>query len=314
MSNNSQNEKKKFFKSIHTMTTKHWTLDDSQVTKSIKVVSFALLTLLSVFVLVKIINEVKTYNTIGEVAQSPYMITVYGKGEVKATRDLTTLSFTSSGKGKSISDAQGMAAEKNNNALAFLRAKGIDDKDISTQSYNTYPIYDQKVRPCEVEGARTTIMPAEGSMGMDIASVAPIAPCNNYEQVITGYETSQVTQLKIRGVASNPSLSGEIVAGLGEIGVQVGYLSNVIENKDELKNQARQLAIAQARVEAMQIAKSLGVHLGKVVSFNDDGGYTEPMVDAVYMSAETKMSPAPEMPTGETKITSSVSVTFEIRD
>lgn len=278
---------------------------EPQVNYALRVVGLFLVALLAVFVFVKIINEVKTYNTIGEVPQSPYVITVSGQGEVTAKKDTAVLSFTSSGKGATAAEAQAKAAELNNKAMDFLRSKGIEEKNISTNSYNTYPTYTEKIKPCIVDRTAPT--------GMEIMPVT--TPCNSYEQVITGYETTQVVEIKLREIDKNPALSSEIITGLGTAGVRVGNLMNTIDKPEELESQARQIAIADARAEATQIARSLGARLGKVVSF-DQGGTMYPMYEMrdAGMSAKAQAAPVPnpEIPTGEGKITSNVNVTFEI--
>lgn len=304
----------KFFKSVRNATANHWTFNDGQVTSAMKMVGLGLIALLCVFVFVKTINEVKTYATIGQVPQSPYMITVSGKAEVKAVKDVSILTFTSRGKGKTASEAQSVAAEQNNKALAYLKSKGVSEKDISTISYDTYPNYDQKVRPCVVEG--TNVTKVSSAPSMEIAPmIAPVGPCNNYEQVIVGYETTHSVKVKIRNIESDPSRAGDIVTGLATSGVLVGNLMNTVDDTDALKSQARQLAIADARAEAEQIARSLGVRLGKVTSFYDESAGYPPMYEGAMMSADyAKSTMSPEIPTGEAKIEAKVSLTFELQN
>lgn len=308
----------------------NWNFDDAKVNNAMRVTGLILLALLSVFVLIKTMGEVKAFGTIGQAPSTPYMITVSGEGEVAGVKDIATLSFSSYGKGKTASEAQSIAAESNNKAIAFLKSKGIDGKDISTESYNTYPTYDQKVKPCIYEGvsAEGSAGSAKGAeimgapaptpdMGVSVSRptviVAPTAPCNNYESVITGYETNQSIQVKIRGIDKNPALTGEIITGLAGAGVRVGSLQNSIDNIDELKSEARAIAISKAHAEAKDIARSLGAHLGKVVSFNENGG-GYPMYDRAMMSAKAEAAPvSPEIPAGEGKVISNVSVTYEIR-
>ncbi len=312
----------------------NWSFDDANVNNAIRVTSLILLALLSVFVLIKTMGEVKAFGTIGQAPATPYMITVSGEGEVAGVKDIAMLSFSSYGKGKTATEAQSIAAEANNKAIAFLKSKGINEKDISTESYNTYPTYDQKVKPCIYEDVSADgSLSSEGSAGSargaevmgaptpDIAVsasrpttiVAPIAPCNNYESVITGYETNQSIQVKIRGIDKNPSLTGEIITGLAGAGVRVASLQNSIDNIDELKSDARAIAISKAHAEAKDIARSLGARLGKVVSYNENGG-SYPMYDRNMMSAKAESAPvSPEIPAGEGKVISNVSVTYEIR-
>ncbi|MFM2383465.1 MAG: hypothetical protein RIQ72_37 [Candidatus Parcubacteria bacterium] len=306
-----ENKKGTFLKSVQNMASNHWSFNEGQVMNAVKVAGLGLLALLCVFVFVKTINEVKTYTTIGEVAQTPYVINVYGNGDVKGVKDVTILTFSSYGKGKTATEAQSVAAEQNNKALAYLKSKGVNEKDISTLSYDTYPTYDQKVRPCEVEDVKVM-----SSLAPEVATmIAPMAPCNNYEQVIVGYETTHSVQVKVRNIETDPSRAGDVLTGLAAAGVRVGNMVNTIDNPEALKMQARQLAIADARAQAEQIARSLGVRLGKVASFYEETGGMAPMYEGAMMSAQYKDAAiSPEIATGEAKIESRVSVTFEIRD
>lgn len=325
------NNKKPIINTVKMAKSKDWNFNDIQVHSAMKVTGLILISLLCLFVLVKTMGEVKAFSTIGQAPAEPYRITVSGEGEVPGVKDISLINFSSYGKGKTAIEAQAMAAEANNKALAFLRSKGIADKDISTEGYNTYPTYDQKVKPCIVEGvdegavqgkiqpsvapapAANTTGSAEIAVSRPNITIAPIQPCNNYESVITGYETNQSIQVKVRGIDKNPALSGEIVTGLAEAGVRVGNLQNSIDNIDELKSLARRTAIADAHKEAKDIAKSLGGRLGKVVSFSENN-YGYPMYEmSNMMSAKVDAAPTPEIPAGEGKVVSNVSITYEIR-
>lgn len=306
----------------------HFSMDDQSANRFLKVAGLVLLSLLSLFVLVKTINEVKSYMTIGENPKIPATINVSGHGEVKAKRNMATLMVTSHGEGKTIEEAQSKAAESNNKALAYLKTKNIPEGDITTSSYNTYPKYDQKVKPCVVEKPSVTrdVSP-EMSVGISAAGsaapamapapvqIAPVAPCNNYDQVIVGYETTQTLEIKIKGIDANPKLSGEIVTGLGQTGVQVSNLVTKIEDIEALQSQARAEAIIKARVEAQNIAKSLGVKLGELSSYYENN-YGYPMAERMMGAADAtslKAAIAPEMPVGDGTITSDVNVTFEVK-
>lgn len=312
----------------------HLLTDDAQTTRAMKITGLMLLAILCLFTFVKTINEVKTYNTIGEPYPNQNQITVNGHAEVAVKRDTSKLSFSSQGEGKTASDAQTKAAEANNKAIAFLKSKGVPEADITTQSFNTYPKYDQKVKPCVISTPDAPVSArassdSEHPTGANFAAgmtasapaakpaVAPIAPCNSYESVISGYQTTQTIDIIIRGVDKNPSLTSEIIDGLGVAGVQVGSLQIGIDDTKELKNQARLEAIVNARMEAQKVAKSLGVRLGKVTSYYDNNMYGDPAME-MDMRASAAYAPgaktvAPMVPTGETKIEADVSVTFEIR-
>jgi uncharacterized protein len=83
---------------------------------------------------------------------------------------------------------------------------------------------------------------------------------------------------------------------------------------DDLVKQARDEAIVEARGEAKVLAKQLGVRLGDIVSFSEGANY--PIYErGVYATAGAMSKDSIEavIPTGENKISSNVSVTYEIR-
>jgi uncharacterized protein YggE len=89
-----------------------------------------------------------------------------------------------------------------------------------------------------------------------------------------------------------------------------------IDKEDVLKEQARKMAIDEAKEKAEKLSKDLGVKLVRIVSFSENnGGYGMPMYYDKEMSAVSSAgrAPAPELPTGENKIISNVTITYEIR-
>jgi uncharacterized protein YggE len=96
----------------------------------------------------------------------------------------------------------------------------------------------------------------------------------------------------------------------------VSGLTFTIDDEDKLNADARDKAIADAREKAEVLADQLGVSLVRIVGFSEnDGGYT-PMYmkrEVALMSADAAGGAAPELPMGENKIISRVSVTYEIR-
>ena len=166
-----------------------------------------------------------------------------------------------------------------------LKSNGVEEKDIKTTGYNIYPRYDY---------INSKAYPYGG------------------KQVLAGYDVTQSIEIKIRDLTK----AGKVVSDLGTLGVtDMGGLNFTNDKYDDLVKQARDQAIAEARSEAKKLAKSLGVRLVKIVGYSEGGNY--PIYDRAYGigGAESLMkSAAPAvLPTGENKITSNVSITYEIR-
>jgi uncharacterized protein YggE len=247
------------------------------------------LVVLSLFLFVQTVNGIKTYGTIGEVDVSPNVITVSGTADVSAAPDIATFSFSVIGDGATAADAQNKADPITKKALAYLKAQGIADKDIQTSDYNVAPKYEYQQGICS-----TTVCP----------------PGRN---VLTGYEATQTVTVKVRAIAK----AGDILGGVGATGVSnVSNLNLSIENQDALNNQARSAAIKKAQDQAKELAGELGVHLGKITNFSEQGNQPNPIyyktMDSMAMPTAA-VAPTPAIPTGENKITSNVTITYEIR-
>ncbi len=269
------------------------------------------LTVLTLLLIVKTMTEVKIFATTDANKNGiQNVISVSGKSEMDVKPDLTVLTFSSEGTGKTAEDAQDKSAEMNNKAIAFVKEKGIKEADIKTDSYNTYPRYEQSYKNCP------GITSASGVSSVRPAIEPAIYPPCTSGSVITGYTTNQSVTVKIRDIDKNPKLASEIVAGLGQIGVTASLQGSTIDNIEEYKKVVRDEAIIKARREAERLAKALGVKLVKITSFNENGmgGYPYAMD---YISARPAMAEkaaiAPEMPTGTNKVTSEVTITYEIR-
>jgi len=245
---------------------------------------------LCLFFLMKTISEIKNYGFIGGGATASNTISFEGQGEVSAVPDLATISFTVRENAKEMKDAQEKVTIKETAVLSFLDESGIEKKDIKTENYSTYPKYDYGV-------------PCYGGM---------VAPCRQDAPKIIGYEVSEYVSVKIHDL----SKVGEIVKGIGTVGIyEISGPNFSIEKEEELKAQARKLAIKEAKEKAEVLSRDLGVRLVRIVNFYEGGNY--PMYAKGMMEASDSMlnsrAPTPALPTGENKITSNVTITYEIR-
>jgi len=240
---------------------------------------------------------VKTFREVGYVGSNPgqsYTVDVNGTGEAFAVPDVATFSFSVIETAKEVAPAQQAATDRMNAALKAIRAAGIADKDIQTQSYNINPRYEYQNAVCP--------RPVDSS----------VVYCPPGKSIITGYEVSQSVAVKVRDL----SKAGAIFSSIGALGVEnVNGLSFSVDKPEAVQAEARAKAIAAAQAKARELARQLGVSLGRIVSFSESGGdYPRP----VYYAAgarEMKASAAvaPEVPTGEQKIISNVSIVYEIR-
>lgn len=262
----------------------------------IKITFLVLMIVVSLYFVTKTISEIKSYRFIGGGTTATNTISFDGKGEIFAAPDLATISFTIRETAKEVKDAQTKVTTKESAVLSFLEKSGIEKKDIKTENYSSYPKYEWRESVCP--------RPKE-------ISSAPYY-CPSGKQVLTGYEVSENITVKVRDLAK----AGDVLKGIGDVGVSEMNGPNFsIEKEDSLKAQARKMAIDEAKAKAEVLARDLGVHLVRIVNFSENGNYPVPMYakgmreDMVAGSA----SPAPALPAGENKITSNVTITYEIR-
>ena len=213
-------------------------------------------------------------------------ITVSGTGKASTPPSIAQVSFTVEERAASEQEAQTAATKKTNAALAALKQMGIDDKDIKTTGYQIYPQY-------------------------ETPDCKPGAPCAQSTK-ISSYQVSQSVGVKVR----DTNKAGEVLKALGTAGVQnVSGPNFTVDEPTAVQAEARGKAIEDARQKAQLLANQLGVRLGTVVSFSENGGGGMPIFNQMMSKGASadSVAPAPSLPQGENETTSQVSITYEIR-
>lgn len=264
-----------------------------EATHGVRKTATIALGLLGLFLFVLTISTLKEIRFIGSGVSATNTITVSGEGEVFAVPDTATFSVTVQEEAKEVADAQDEATAKSNAIVAYLKQQGIEEKDIRTTDYSVYPQYDYTRGACTVDY------------------------CEPGKQVLRGFQVSQTLTIKVRDTEQ----AGDLLSGVGSKGAsQVSGLSFTIDDEDTLQAEARGKAIEDARTKAAELAKQLNVSLVRIVGFYENEGGYYPLaygkggvaMDMAVSEAAVR-APTPEIPTGENKITSNVSVTYEIR-
>lgn len=250
---------------------------------------------LSVLVLLSLFLIAVTWNTaFGRSQFEPVnAITVEGTGDVSLVPDIAQITFTVTESAAAVKTAQDQATTKTDAAIEALAKLGVLKKDVKTLQYNVSPRYEYN-QPC--------------SSGMACPAMVSGSPR------IVGYDVSQTIEVKVRDTTK----AGEVLAGLGSLGVQnISGPNFMVDDEDAAKAEARGKAIEEARGKAKLLAKQLGVSLGKVVSYSENGGgYPQPMMYSAVAKGgmmDARVESAPSLPTGENKTSVTVMVTYEIR-
>lgn len=212
-------------------------------------------------------------------------INITAEGKITASPDLATINASVVTDGSTAVDAQGENTKKMNKVIDFVKTQGVDGKDIKTQDYSVYPKYDY----------------------------------TNGQSILSGYTASQTLNIKLHDL----SLVGKLLDGLTKNGInQIQNVSYSFEHPDDLRQQAREQALSNAKDKATKLTNAAGVKLGKLVSFSENSyGGVVPMYNDMMVKTEANMSgmggggsPIPaQVEPGVQDITAQVSVTFELK-
>lgn len=217
--------------------------------------------------------------------------TVEGEGKVVAIPNVAEFSFTALTQGGiNLVSLQQENTSKANSAIAFVKSKGVEEKDIATQSYNITPRYQHF--DCQ-----------SFPFGEKAVSCPP--------SEIVGYEVSQTTLAKVR----NFDLVGELLSGVVENGANsIFQLSFTIDDPTKVENEARAHAIENAKEKAKAIAKAGDFRLGRLLSIQEGGGIS-PFAHKSFGvgGAFAEATVAPSIEPGSQDIRVTMMLTYEIR-
>lgn len=214
---------------------------------------------------------------------------VTGEGKVTAIPDIAHFTFSVISEGKDLAALQTDNTTKTNKAIDYLKQSGVEAKDISTESYNVYPQY--QYYNC----------------------TTPDQPCP--PPTISGYSVQQTVSVKVRSLDK----SGSLIAGVVQNGANsVSQLDFTIDDPSALEAQAREKAIAQAKVKAEGIAKAGGFRLGNLLSIEEGQNTPVPPIyyskdQAVGMGGAPTAAPTPNIQPGSQEITITVTLHYEIK-
>ncbi|MBP7804721.1 MAG: SIMPL domain-containing protein [Candidatus Pacebacteria bacterium] len=238
----------------------------------------------------KFLGEARKLVTSGTDITKASTIDVSGEGFAFAIPDVANVSFTIEQKAATVAAAQDVVTKKINDTIKFLEDSGIAKKDIQTTNYSANPNYTYPT-PCADR----------------LCTQVYTSP------KIVGYTVSNTITVKIRDTEK----VGEILDGLGSRGVTgLSGPDFTVDDPEIVKNEAREKAIEDAKEKAEVLSKQLGVRLVSIVRFSENGGgYPSPMYAKMGdMELQSGVGGAgPEMPVGQNKYTSNVTITYQIR-
>jgi uncharacterized protein len=185
-------------------------------------------------------------------------INVNGTGRATGTPDVAQIQVGVEVEAASVEAARDQAATAQNAVISSLKSNGVADNDIQTQQFSIQPQYD----------------------------FVPATPGVPGRQVIRGYRVSNLLVVKVRDLTKVSKTLDDASRAGGNNAVVRG-ISFTIDDPEELKAQAREEAVRQARSYAEELARHSGVSLGKLLAISESGG-PEPLTFQAAPRAATQ--------------------------
>jgi hypothetical protein len=205
---------------------------------------------------------------------------VQGSGKSYVAPDIAKVDLGITETGANLKIVQDSVNEKSQSLVDQIKKLGIEEKDIKTISYNVYPQYDY---------------------------TAP-------SQRINGYQVSTSYEVTIRDLTKINDLLGSATSfGANTVGSVTFDLSEDLKN-DKLQ-EAREIAVTEAKLKASGLARAAGISLGKITNVSED----TPLNTRMYAmpvgagGAVDKAIAQPEVQPGTTEINVTVSLSYEVR-
>lgn len=266
---------------------------------------------LAVFLAVEAVGAFLGLRYIGTGVAATNTISVTGHGEFLAVPDIATFSYSVSSTKATVAEAQSDATTQANAITDYLKGAGVSTNDIQTTDYSIEPQYEYQNAVCPPVVPTPPVI-YNGTSGASVGSSGSAVYCPAGKQVLTGYEVSQTTTVKVR----DTSKAGDLLAGVGSKGAtNVSGLQFTFDDPSAPQTQARDKAIADAKSKAQALASQLGVSLVRVVSFTENGNGQQiyPMAYATASGASNAAPAAPQISVGQNNTTDDVTITYEIR-
>ena len=207
-------------------------------------------------------------------------ISVSGQGIVQGSPDVATISLGVSSLANTVGEARTQAAASLTAMIDSMKANGVEDDDVQTTQLNIQPEYDY----------------------------------TDGRQILTGFRVTNAVNAKLREIDRTGEVVDEAVEAGGD-NTTINGITFSIDDPEELKRQAREAAVADARARAETLAQASGVTLGDPVTISETS-FAQPMYySGAEIAADTGAgAPVPATPieAGELDVVVDVSITWGI--
>jgi len=224
------------------------------------------------------------FNSVTQTAGQPFIVN--GEGKVSVAPDIAKVDFGIQQNGSSLKQVQDAVNTKSKTLTNALKKLGIADGDIKTTSYNLSPQYDYSNASPRITGYQVSI---------------------NYEVTVKNFDI-------LNDVFTNATANGANIAG----GINFDLSDSLKKQKTQ---EARDIAVNEAKDEATGLAKSAGVTLGKIVNVSEQS-QNQPRPITFLQKADTAVGlgsapttgiAQPNIQPGTADITVDVTLSYEVR-
>jgi len=205
-------------------------------------------------------------------------IWVTGEGKVSVVPDVAILSLGVEVQSSSVAEAQSYAATVMTAVIDELDNFGIAERDIKTQQFSIYPIR----RWSEKDG----------------------------REVLVGYRVTNMVTAKVRKVEDTGTVIDAVARAGGDY-IKVNSISFTVDDPSAYYEEARELAMADAKARAEQLADLGKVKLGRPIYISESGA-SMPVVREFYAGAPVPAAAPTPISPGETEVRLSVQVAYNI--
>jgi uncharacterized protein len=227
-------------------------------------------------VLVATSLSIKTPPALADDEPQKRTITISGKGSVKAAPDMVNVSAGVESQAPTAKDALVKNTAAMTKVVEALKSEGIDPKDIQTTNFSVSPRYEDR------DDARP--------------------------RRIVGYSVYNSVYVATHDISKLGAILDQLVSAGSN---SIGGISFGIAKPEELENEARKLAMADAIAKAKLYVEAAGAELGPVMTITEQGGYVPRSMGAPMMEAAAG-KPVPIEP-GTESVDIEVQVTWELK-
>ncbi|MFD1508282.1 SIMPL domain-containing protein [Lacimonas salitolerans] len=202
------------------------------------------------------------------------LLTVTGTGEVARAPDMAVIRVGVGAEDADAATALASTSEAMTRMQARLAEVGVERRDIQTSQLSLEPVYEQT------------------------ANSAPR---------IVGFQATNAVTVRVREISATGEVLGALV---GDGANRIDGVTFALQDPRGVMDEARRLAIEDARRKADLLAEAAGVTLGPVRDIREVGGDGPPR--PMMMSRMASESMDVPMAEGEVGLSASVSVVYEI--